>query len=328
MSTAARHVVVRDIAALPRDTDHDCWQLRPGPLRIDVALVPLPGLGIHYERADTLVRSRGVSPAGYLSIGLPLEGPGSARFNGADLGGSVVALGSRREMDCVVDRGGTLTIVLGEAGIRRLFLNVPGGAEMQARWRAAPVTVLRRQPGAASRLAALASGILADGCPPPGARLAADAILSLVERILLDAAPSAPHARRGRPSDRRRLALAAEAAILAPAARPLSVRDVCAATGASERSLEAAFREQFGATPIQYIRTVMLHRVRRDLLGAPPGATVTEVAFRNGFWHLSRFAGYYRAMFGERPSATLRRGGARGGGNSRSSAGRLPRIIG
>ncbi|MCK6459657.1 MAG: hypothetical protein L6Q95_07140, partial [Planctomycetes bacterium] len=154
MSNAVRREIVRDIATLPRDTDHDCWQLRPGPLRIDIALAALPDLGVHYERADTLVRSRGVSPGSYLSVGVPLEG-GRMRFNGADAGRSIVALGSHREMDCVADRGGMLSVVLGEAAIRRLFLNVPGGAELRARWRATPTALLR--PGdAAPRLAAMA----------------------------------------------------------------------------------------------------------------------------------------------------------------------------
>jgi AraC family ethanolamine operon transcriptional activator len=43
------------------------------------------------------------------------------------------------------------------------------------------------------------------------------------------------------------------------------------------------------------------------LISPPSSETVTEVAFRWGFWHLSRFAREYRSMFGESPSETLRR---------------------
>ncbi|MEX1147182.1 MAG: helix-turn-helix domain-containing protein, partial [Sphingomonadales bacterium] len=38
------------------------------------------------------------------------------------------------------------------------------------------------------------------------------------------------------------------------------------------------------------------------------GCTVTEVAMAAGFTHLSKFAAYYKARFGESPSDTARRG--------------------
>jgi len=37
-----------------------------------------------------------------------------------------------------------------------------------------------------------------------------------------------------------------------------------------------------------------------------PDLTVADVAFSQGFSDSGRFAGYYRALFGENPSDTLR----------------------
>jgi adenylate cyclase len=57
-----------------------------------------------------------------------------------------------------------------------------------------------------------------------------------------------------------------------------------------------------------------LTKARRELEQVRTHTTVTKVALANGFNELGRFAGHYRAMFGETPSATLRRnrGSSRG----------------
>jgi AraC-like DNA-binding protein len=47
--------------------------------------------------------------------------------------------------------------------------------------------------------------------------------------------------------------------------------------------------------------------VHEDLIDAPAGATVSDVAARWGFYQFGRFAAQYRQLFGETPSATLRR---------------------
>ena len=87
-----------------------------------------------------------------------------------------------------------------------------------------------------------------------------------------------------------------------------SLAELCAVAGTSERTLEYAFREQIGLTPVRYLRLRRLNRARRELCSADPETTrVTDVAMRWGFWQLGRFAVEYRALFGERPSETLGR---------------------
>ena len=85
-----------------------------------------------------------------------------------------------------------------------------------------------------------------------------------------------------------------------------SVADLCSIAGVGERTLEYGFREQLGLPPGRYLRLRRLNHVRRELRAAEPGTTrITDVAMRWGFWQLGRFAVEYRALFGERPSATL-----------------------
>ena len=83
---------------------------------------------------------------------------------------------------------------------------------------------------------------------------------------------------------------------------------LCAEVGVSQRTLEYAFQERLGTSPVAFIRRLRLHAVRRALLAAERGgATVTEIAMTFGFYQLGRFAAEYRAIFGELPSATLTR---------------------
>jgi len=86
----------------------------------------------------------------------------------------------------------------------------------------------------------------------------------------------------------------------------VSLASLCAAAGMSERRVREAFYECYGMSPTAVLRIAALHRVRRSLLrGTPTRDAVSRAATDSGFWHLSRFAGQYRALFDESPSATL-----------------------
>ncbi|WP_085476567.1 helix-turn-helix domain-containing protein [Rathayibacter oskolensis] len=88
---------------------------------------------------------------------------------------------------------------------------------------------------------------------------------------------------------------------------PWTVSELAAAVSTSVRSLQEAFRRTLDTTPMAYLRRQRLERVREELLVTAAGAvSVTEVATRRGFIHLSRFAAIYRAAFSENPSDTLR----------------------
>lgn len=89
--------------------------------------------------------------------------------------------------------------------------------------------------------------------------------------------------------------------------QPVFLSELCAASGASEPRLRRAFLQVFGVGPIRYLRLRRLQMVRRALRTVPGDAlTVGAAAARFGFFELGRFAGDYRAVFGERPSATAR----------------------
>jgi len=86
------------------------------------------------------------------------------------------------------------------------------------------------------------------------------------------------------------------------------VTDLCRVTAVSERSLEYAFKEVMGLTPVTYLIRLRLHRVREALLAGTHGSTtVSTEALNWGFWHFGEFSRAYKDCFGELPSDTLRR---------------------
>jgi AraC-like DNA-binding protein len=62
-----------------------------------------------------------------------------------------------------------------------------------------------------------------------------------------------------------------------------------------------------GTTPTAYLRRVRLDHAHQELVAADPAEqTVTGIAYRWGFPSPSRFAVYYRHVYGVLPGHTLR----------------------
>lgn len=88
---------------------------------------------------------------------------------------------------------------------------------------------------------------------------------------------------------------------------PIGLQDLCEGAGLALRTAEAIIRSRTGMTALQYLQRRYLAFARESLLRAESGATVTKIAMQNGFFHLGRFAGLYRSVYGETPSTTLLR---------------------
>lgn len=91
--------------------------------------------------------------------------------------------------------------------------------------------------------------------------------------------------------------------------RKLDTQSLAGLAGVSIRTLQQAFADHFGEGPLMFVRHARLQRIRDELLRADPWeTTVTDIAVRWGFTHLSNFSANYKRLFGESPSQTLRRG--------------------
>jgi AraC-like DNA-binding protein len=90
--------------------------------------------------------------------------------------------------------------------------------------------------------------------------------------------------------------------------KPITVPELAATVGVSERVLELSFKETLGISPRKYMRWNRMNLLHRDLRAAlRDDATVTELAHRWGFHELGRTAVEYGQLFGESPSGTLTR---------------------
>lgn len=98
----------------------------------------------------------------------------------------------------------------------------------------------------------------------------------------------------------------AESFIQENADKPICLEDIARAAEVPARTLRNSFRRFRGTTPMSYLRTLRLDRVRKRLLNSSASTSITTVALEEGFTHLGRFSQEYASRFGERPSQTLR----------------------
>ena len=91
----------------------------------------------------------------------------------------------------------------------------------------------------------------------------------------------------------------------------VSMFDICTALRVSPSTLKYSFESVLGISPSRYLLATRLNRVHRDLRVSPPQVSIQQLATRWGFWHMGRFAKYYRETFGELPSDTERAAAAR-----------------
>jgi AraC family transcriptional regulator, ethanolamine operon transcriptional activator len=294
--------------------EQDVVQLQPMPLRARRVIVRLGMSAVVFYSTNRRVRTRTSARTGLLAY--VTFGPKSnGTVNGLPVSaGLILAAASDAEASFVADAGyESITLLLPPDEIRAHLtarkreseFRVPRGVEMlqvsgdDARrlfeWGKRLVDTAARQP-------ALFNERETD-------RIAAH--VELVELLL--AILGGAHDFEPNRSERTRQAQSlivkmAEESALSQTEDHLYVSDLCRAAGVTERTLEYAFKEVMGLTPVTYLIRLRLHRVRRALVTATQGSTtVSTEALNWGFWHFGEFSRAYRDCFGELPSDTLRR---------------------
>lgn len=165
-----------------------------------------------------------------------------------------------------------------------------------------PLSRLRKLHEATGHLAKAAPNILAK---PQVARAIEQA---LVEAIVLCLAGG--HSEKVRSVHRQRAIVMRrlEDTLIAKSDEPLYMAELCTAVAATYWTLRDCCLEYLGISPKRYLWMRRMNLARRALRAADANTTtVTEIATNYGFWELGRFSVAYRSLFGESPSAALRR---------------------
>lgn len=88
---------------------------------------------------------------------------------------------------------------------------------------------------------------------------------------------------------------------------PPSIASLCLQLRTNRRTVQNSFHTITGTTPLDYLRSLRLNAVRRELSqSSADELSIADAAARWGFVHMSHFAQQYRHLFDELPSQTRR----------------------
>lgn len=131
---------------------------------------------------------------------------------------------------------------------------------------------------------------------------AEDEILSIVIKLLSKQTPRLPKLRAGE-----EIALQIRDRIFNHMDGNIHIKDLAKEYKISEQTLQNSFKSLFGFTPKHFFRILKLNLVHQELQKSNPNqTTVLKVAYKWGFKHMGRFAYYYKDLFSENPSQTLK----------------------
>lgn len=293
--------------------DQDVVQLEAEPLRVRRVIVRLDDTWLVYHSTNRNVRTRTRVTDAFVSftaIGPTAQGTVDGSEMAVD---RLLVAAPGAEVEFVVKAGyESATVMVSPPELERHLrdrgredeLHMLRGFEM------------RRPPaGLARALFSLGRRLASAAASQPTAfddnqRLRGQATAELLETLLDALESDEPVEDSRRERTRRtysRITRVTQDWALAHVGEPLHVTDLCRVTGVSQRTLQHAFHEILGLSPMAYLTRLRLHRVRNSLRTPPtPSTRVSDVALHWGFWHFGDFSRAYKECFGERPSDTLR----------------------
>jgi AraC family transcriptional regulator, ethanolamine operon transcriptional activator len=283
--------------------------VRPGGIQAELVRAHLGLLVVDAVYCSLPLALRGETAADRVWLAAPMDGTGGGQLNGEPLTpGSLLAFGDSAEVAGASGAPlhcGILTVAPSALERIATALGVESHPPGEGEFRVAPVADRVRLSRAFDLLSHTVNHHEDAVLPSREAGAIERAFLEIAVRSL------AGGSSRSSPIQSARLASARIVRTCEDYARKWRYQDVtlaglCEASGVSERRVRSAFYECYQMSPTAYLRVAALNAVRRDLVEGPRlRDAVSHAATDWGFWHLSRFAAQYRALFGESPRHTL-----------------------
>lgn len=282
-------------------------QMSPGKIRYSLSVAQFGSIQVFRERTDKALLKRGLSWPGSLVFSLPIDAQGTGWLSGHEVKPEVSLLVDGRMLPEIltpqsfdliyvaVDRQHLAAFAAerGHAGLVRHILDSPS----LALWH-------DRDAGLDRLFAGLCDDEASPGCGQGDhaglERFVLEKLLSVL--TLARRIEAVSDTGNKRLTDRARLML------MKNRTEPPTISEVASHLGVSRRYLQTCFNRSVGLPAKEFVRAERLNRVRSALCQARREnrvVSIGDVAALWGFWHLSRFAGDYRDMFGELPSETL-----------------------
>lgn len=285
-------------------------QLSRGSLESSLIQLSGPRFQVFRELINQRVVQHGEAPRGRICFAVPLDVPGAAWLQGREA-----------DADCVfVLRGGEefmfhmpmgtdmLAITFDRSLFEQAIASAPQPDELATLLKQ---PVLRLPPGRLgdSRFRLLdlfqRAVCVADNGPAQADHHVEEALVSEMVSLFID--PICDKRQRHGSSAGSYIVEKSHRLALQDKLNPPSVNELCQRLRVSRRSVQNGFRSVADTTPINYIRSVRLNGVRRELMTTRgTELSIGDAAARWGFFHLSHFAADYGELFGELPSHTRR----------------------
>jgi len=283
-------------------------QLSRGCFQGQLKLAQFESIALFYLSWNQAVQIQGISPPETISFGIEISSQGQAVWRGFKYSNQDVLISSDREIDLKVPAGYEMFMI---AVKRDLFLKY---ADLQQRrlcsedlqkslGRANSAALNAIKAYLQSNFALLELDLNGKKIYPDAQSITQD-VVSLLITVLLSIEDFS--AQLSHSLQRMQLVKQLEQYMLAHLDQPLTIEQLCAVAGISERSLNNYFHDLLDISPIAYFKALRLNRVRSALkLADPTIDKVTSIAKQWGFQHMGYFSMDYKAMFGESPSKTL-----------------------